>query len=166
MNLQLHAYREANHREACIAIFKSNVPRYFRSHEFDEFLNFLDAVQCHYFVVTLDEQVRACGGFGVREGSSVADLCWGMAHADYHGQGIGTFLLFARLFKIATETNATAVRLGTCQLTDGFFQRFGFAIQSLTTDGLAEGLDDVQMQMILTEDVRETIIQHWHKMQS
>jgi predicted GNAT family N-acyltransferase len=144
-----------------VHIFQSNVPRYFRDHELPEYLDFLDSSGCPYFVVTVNGVVVACGGFGIRAGSDGADLCWGMVDATRHRKRIGEFLLLGRLYRISKETDAKHIRLGTCQLTEGFFRRYGFETQSRTRDGVADGLDDVQMRMELTDDNRALICRQW-----
>lgn len=160
MKLNVREYCSAD-RNACEAIFQTNVPRYFRDNELSEYLEFIDTSGCPYFVVTADEEIVGCGGFGIHPGTVVADLCWGMVDARQHRRRLGEFLLFARLHRIVTTTDATSVRLGTSQLTDGFFKKFGFNTQSMKAGGIAEGLDDVQMQIELTDDVRQSIQNTW-----
>lgn len=148
-------------RDSCVSIFRSNIPRYFREHELAEFLEFLDSSECLYFVVTDNDLVVACGGFGIGADGDGADLCWGMVESSAHGKRLGEFLLLGRLQRISSETEAKHVRLGTCQLTEGFFRRYGFETQSHTTDGVADGLDDVQMRMELTDENRRLIGRQW-----
>ena len=155
---------EVAHREACVEIFRSNVPIYFRDHEFGDFLGFIDNSSGPYFVVTTNGdaangEIVACGGFGVRTGSEVADLCWGMVDAAHHRNGLGEFLLLARMYQILKEPGVRHIRLGTCQLTEGFFHRYGFETRNSVPD--AEGLDDVQMWMELTDENRRLIDSRW-----
>jgi len=154
--LYLRAYSPAD-RSACIGIFRSNVPRFFRDHELAGYLEFIDGSGCPYFVVRSDARIVACGGFGLRPGSDAADLCWGMVDREQQGKRIGRFLLLARLHAIVTTTHARYVRLGTSQLTDGFFRRHGFQIQTRKSDGFAAGLDEVEMRMELTTANRAAI---------
>lgn len=156
MHLQFREYLRSD-RDACIEVFQTNVPRYFREHELNEYLQFIDAGRCPYFVVDAAAGTLACGGFGFRPGSDTADLCWGMVDAEHHGRRLGEFLLLARLQRIVTHTHAQSVRLGTSQLTANFFLKYGFTIKSRAPDGIAEGLDDVQMRLDLTEDRRTAI---------
>lgn len=159
--LKFREYRPTD-RDACIAVFQSNVPRYFRDHELNGFLEFVDWSGCPYFVLVTDEIIIGCGGFGVRPRSDTADLCWGMVDSSHHRKHLGEFLLFARLNRIIREAGVNAVRLGTSQLVDPFFQRFGFAVQGRTTDGIAAGLDEVEMRLELTAEVRNSIQQKWN----
>ena len=135
--------------------------RYFRDHELEEFLTFLDAAECPYFVVTAGTDVLGCGGFAICPGDHRADLCWGMVDARAHRKGVGAYLLFARLNGIAAHAEVKRVRLGTSQLTDGFFRKYGFCVQSQTADGIADGLDDVEMQLELTDEVRASFQRTW-----
>ncbi len=161
--LRFRGYLPAD-RPACIAVFQTNVPRYFRDHELSGFLEFVDSSGCPYFVLVADGSIVGCGGFGIHPGSDTADLCWGMVDLSQHGKHIGEFLLFARLNRIIKEVAVKAIRLGTSQLTDPFFQRFGFAVQGRTTDGIAAGLDDVEMRLELTAEVRSSIEQKWNEL--
>lgn len=162
MTLQHRSYRSSD-RDTCIAVFHSNVPLYFRDHELDEFTDFIDSGECEYFVVPVDGDVIACGGFGLREGSDTADLCWGMVHRGQQGKGIGEYLLLCRLYAIVATTEAKHVRLGTSQHTEGFFRRHSFEIQSSKRDGIASGLDDVEMKFTLTKANCESIERDWRK---
>ncbi|WP_182865169.1 GNAT family N-acetyltransferase [Stieleria mannarensis] len=162
MHLQFRNYRPTD-RDVCTAVFRTNVPRFFHEDEFNDFLQFIDTSGCPYFVVVSEAALLGCGGFGIRSGSDTADLCWGMVDARQHRRHIGEFLLLARLYKIVSETNSKFVRLGTSQLTAGFFQRFGFTTQSHMPDGIAKGLDDVQMHLRLTDDIRASIQRRWQE---
>jgi hypothetical protein len=139
------------------------VPRFFRGHELVDFEEFIDSSGCPYFVVLSNEDVVGCGGYGLRPGSDAADLCWGMVFGEHHGKGIGGFLLLARLHAIATTTEARRIRLATSQLTEGFFRRYGFRMQSRKPDGIALGLDDIEMRIELTDVNRAAIEHRWRK---
>lgn len=156
MNIELREFR-ASDREACMSVFQSNVPRYFREHELSDYLEYLDSSDLHYFIVVAEKKIVGCGGFGGSPGSLTADLCWGMVHSSHHRKGIGAFLLLTRLYKIINNTNFQQIRLGTSQLTDGFYRRYGFLIQSRIRNGIDNGLDDIEMLIELTDQVRESI---------
>lgn len=145
--LSHRAYRFED-REACLAVFASNVPRFFHDGEAQAFAGFLDGEAERYRVVLEGEAIVGCGGFALSDDGRQASLCWGMLRRDRHGQGIGAQLLRARLQAIAT-TPAVSVRLVTSQHTAGFYRRFGFEVQSVKTDGIAPGLDAVEMRLSL-----------------
>ncbi len=150
-------------RDECVSIFRSNVPRFFRDHELPEFTDFIDSLQCPYYVVLHEGRVVGCGGYGVRQGSSDADLCWGMVHRSCHGNRIGEYLLLVRLHAIVTATDCAAVRLGTSQHTEGFFRQYGFAIQSVQNGGIDRDLDHVEMRLDLSDKAKAKIISHWNE---
>lgn len=141
------AYRPAD-RAACLAVFATNRPRYFHEGETQDFAAFLDQDATHYLVVLEGEDIVGCGGFALSEDGQQASLCWGMIRSERHGRGIGAQLLRARLEAIA-GTTAERVRLSTSQHTEGFCRRFGFVVQSVQADGLAPGLDAVEMGLDL-----------------
>lgn len=156
MALQHRPYRSSD-RDACIEIFRSNAPQFFRDDELEDFLGFIDAFECPYFVVFSGEEIIGCGGFGIEPDCETASLCWGMVRREHHGKRIGAYLLFVRLHEVATTTDARFVRLGTSQHTEGFFRRYGFSIESTEPDGIALGLDDVEMRIELTNASRAEI---------
>jgi hypothetical protein len=159
-----HRKYDSTDLDACVAVFRSNVPRFFREHELPDFTEFLDASNCPYLVVQAGEQIVGCGGYGLRNGSDTADLCWGMIHNAYHGRHLGAYLLLARLYRIVTTTDACAIRLETSQQTDRFFGKFGFTTQSVAADGIDRGLDRVEMRLALTESTRSAIERDWREL--
>lgn len=157
------SYREYSSadRDECLRVFRSNMPRFFRNHERPDFEAFIESGECPYFVVEEAGTIVGCGGYGVRTGSDHADLCWGMVDQSRHGQRLGEFLLLLRLSEIVREPGIKAVRLGTSQLTDGFFQRYGFAVCERKANGIAEGLDEVEMLLELTDETRGQVGELW-----
>ena len=135
------------------------MPRFFRDHELPEFAAFLDRGECPYFVITDGGTIVGCGGYGQRPECELADLCWGMVAPDRHGQRLGELLLLGRLRRILSDLTVTGIRLGTSQLTEGFFQKYGFATKKIVADGIDSGLDDVEMLMRLTPEERARIDQ-------
>ena len=157
------SYREYSpaDRDKCLRVFRSNMPRFFRDHEQPVFEAFIDSGECPYFVIDQAGMIVGCGGYGVRTGSDHADLCWGMVDQSRHGQRLGEFLLLLRLSEIIRDPKIKAVRLGTSQLTDGFYQRYGFAVCERTANAIAEGLDEVEMLLDLTEQTLGRIGELW-----
>lgn len=137
-------------REKCLAVFDSNVPRYFRPHERPEFEAFLGALPGPYFVIEDDDgEVIGCGGYAFAREDGTADLCWGMVHRAHHGQGFGRLLLRERMARLTADPRATGVNLHTSQHTRGFYENLGFAIRQVVADGYAPGLDRVDMRLDL-----------------
>jgi len=138
-------------RQACLAIFDSNVPRFFRTHERPEFEAFLDAPLPGPYLVLEDEHgIIGCGGWAFEdEARGLVHLCWGMVRHDRHGQGHGRTLLRERLGGIRADPRARAIDLHTSQHTRGFYENLGFVIRQVVADGYAPGLDRVDMRLDL-----------------
>ena len=129
------------HRRTCLALFDSNVPRFFRAEERGEFERFLDALPGPYLVGRLDGKVIAAGGYaedGRGTGSWI--LCWGMVASRLRNQGFGRMLLDARLAALNELAGFRQVRINTSQHTRGFFERFGFHVTEIEQDGFGPGL--------------------------
>ena len=138
----------AGDRAACLRVFESNVPRFFRDEERRGFETFLDALPGPYFVLVDEEgAVLGCGGYALRAGSGVADLCWGMVVGDQQGKGLGRALTEMRLERARADRTVRTVALETSQHTVGFYERMGFRATSTEPDGYAPGLDRVKMEM-------------------
>ena len=130
-----------DHRGACLALFDSNVPRFFRAEERGEFEAFLDAPPGPYLVGRVDAEVIAAGGYAEDASQpGIWMLCWGMVAAPLHRQGFGRALLHARLQALGALPDLREVRINTSQHTRGFFERFGFLVTEIEPDGFGPGL--------------------------
>ena len=138
-------------RSSCLAVFDSNVPRFFASSEREEFAAFLNTPLPGPFALIEDEagEVLGCGGYRVRPGSTTADLCWGMIKRERHGTGLGKLLLDIRLERIHADTEVEAVSVHTSQHTCGFYRHRGFRTERVTPNGYAPGLDRCDMRLLL-----------------
>ena len=155
--MNLRSYQTADD-DGCLAVFDSNVPKFFAPHERAAFAAFLATSTDPYFVVVDDlGQVIGCGGYYVNHERAAAGLTWGMVNRGLHRQGIGRFLLLARLQRIGQEPNVTSVLLNTSQHSYGFFAKVGFVVESIVENGFAEGLDEYKMVLQLTANVRRTL---------
>lgn len=139
-------------KDACLKIFMGNTPKYFGVDELPDFRTFLNTLPCPYFVVTRNEEVIACGGYGMNGKKQAMILAWGMARIDLHKQGIGAFLLVERLKQIYRESGQVEVQIETSQHSRGFFERFGFVAGEITEDFFAPGLHRVDMKLLLDAD--------------
>lgn len=145
----MRPYDGARDREACLALFRSNVPAYFGENEEADYRAFLDAPAGHYLVLVARENVVVgAGGYAV-EADGVYALCWGMVDRAHHRSGLGRLLLEVRLGAIGADHRASAVRLATSQHTRRFYERFGFHATLVTSDGFAPGIDRVEMRLDL-----------------
>ena len=142
--VMVRAYRDAD-LEGCLAVFASNVPRYFTMRERDEFMGFLQSLPGPYLVLDAGpDGIVGCGGIGIV--ADRADLCWGMVREDLHMRGLGRLLTEARLARALAEPRVASLALNTSHLTTGFYERLGFTVTECTENGYAPGLHRCEMR--------------------
>jgi ribosomal protein S18 acetylase RimI-like enzyme len=133
--------------EACLAIFDSNVPRFFAPEERAEFIEFLEQPMGVYFVV--EDELKAligCGGYGEIKGIGV--LTWGMVRHDLHKQGVGRFLLRERIAHLkAYQPHLREIHMNTSQHSVNFFEREGFRATKVKMNGFAPGLHEYHLKL-------------------
>ena len=144
--LRVRAYERAD-RDACLAVFDSNVPDSFLPFERPAFEEFLDREDRAYLVIEVGGAIVACGGYAVTPGTTTADLCWGMVLEDRQRTGLGRMLVEQRLARIAADTTITHVAMNTSHETRAFYEKLGFTTVQFTTDGIAPGLHRCDMIM-------------------
>ena len=148
-DIHVRPYTAAD-REACLAVFDSNVPRYFIRAERDTFAKFLDELPGPYLVIEDDDgNVVGCGGYAQGEEPGRADLCWGMVRQDKHRRGFGRTLIHARIDAAKRDAAVRVIALNTSQHTTGFYERFGFHVTGREPDGYGPGLDRCEMRLEL-----------------
>ena len=113
--MKLRDYAPKDHA-ACIAVFDTNVGKYFVDVERNEFTEFLHKLPGPYLVLETESG----------EDGTTVDLCWGMIARTRHGEGLGRLLTEECLRRIEKEPAALSVLLGTSQHTAGFYERLGF----------------------------------------
>ncbi len=139
--------------EACLAVFDTNVPKFFTVEEREEFKAFLEALPGPYLVLTDREgEVLGCGGYAFSDENGTADLCWGMVRQELHGTGLGRRLTELRIERSRQDPRVTAFALHTSQHTAGFYERLGFEVLRVTEDAYAPGLHRYDMRLDLRMD--------------
>tara|TARA_B100000003_G_C10888356_1_gene354141 strand:- start:537 stop:1010 length:474 start_codon:yes stop_codon:yes gene_type:complete len=133
----------------CVDIIESNTPKYILPIEHLAFKNYLLKKNKTYFVLFNGFNLVACGGYGINDSQTKADLSWGLVHRKNHSQGIGSYLLRFRIENIKKKYPSVNIHLDTSQHTYKFFERFGFKVRKISKDGYGEGLD--MYDMILDE---------------
>ncbi|XQA79996.1 GNAT family N-acetyltransferase [Xanthomonas sacchari] len=135
---------------ACLALFDSNVPRFFDRSERAAFERFLDqdVGAWHYLVVVRAGAVVACGGHALRADGRVASFGWGMVDRRLHRQGLGRALTEARL-DACRSAGVARIELDTSQHTQAFYARFGFTVERVVANGYGAGLDRWDMALDL-----------------
>lgn len=137
--LVLRAYAEAD-RASVLAIFDANVPDFFGADERGWLVDSLDELEGPAFVVALDGEPLAFGGYELWDYYDKALLYWGMAHPRAHGLGLGRWLLLERLARIARTTPPTRwVTVDTSPRVAPFFLRHGFETASVWPHGYRAG---------------------------
>lgn len=154
--LQLRTYTAID-RDACLSIFDSNRPVYFAAEERAEFENFLNDPRCDYFVIEAKSEIVGCGGFWLDREQGRAGMVWGMVRNNHHLQGIGSYLLLARLQTIGLQAPDTIVLLNTSQHTFEFYIRFGFEVQKITENGYGPGLHRYELSLHLDQTKRRWV---------
>lgn len=134
--------------DACLAVFDSNVPRYFITAERAGYREFLENLPGPYLVLTdAGGAIVACGGYAIGDDDPTrADLCWGMVRQEKHRRGYGRTLTHARIDAAKTDPRVKVIRLDCSQHTTGFYERFGFRVTSVERDGYGPGLDRCEMR--------------------
>ena len=81
-------------RDSGLALFDSNVPRFFAAQERADFIEFIEELPGPYLIALDGEGVAVgCGGYAAHDKKpGTAALCWGMIRGDAHGQGWGDAL--------------------------------------------------------------------------
>ena len=138
--------------EACLAVFDTNVPRYFVTAERAAFREFLANLPGPYLVLTdAANEIVACGGHAPNgDEPGRVDLCWGMVRQEKHRKGLGRHLIHARIDAAKKDPHIRRIALNTSQLTTGFYERFGFRITSVEPDAYGPGLDRCEMVLDLS----------------
>lgn len=144
--MKLRDYVAAD-RDACLAVFDSNVPRFFRPHERPGLCEFLDALPGPYYVLEDDDgTILGCGGWAMEPDGRTGALCWGMVRQDLHGRGLGKRLALERLRRMRDDPRVRAISMHTSQHTRGFYEALGFTVRRIERDGYAPGLDRVDLR--------------------
>jgi predicted GNAT family N-acyltransferase len=136
---------ELSDRDACLAAFVSNMPRYFADNELPDFQRWLEGPAERYFVVEREGKVLGCGGYAWNERDEDISMTWGMIHNEAHGQGLGHALTVHRLEEAASRYPGGKMRCETSQHTEAFYARFGFQRTLVTPDGFGPGIDKILM---------------------
>ncbi|GAB5525508.1 MAG: GNAT family N-acetyltransferase [Roseivirga sp.] len=130
-----------------MSIFDSNIPTYFVDYERAEFIDWLDKQdRAPYYVLLEKDTIVAAGGIYIDDEKQVAGLAWGMVHRLKHKQGLGRILTQHRLKVMDEVYPKLDQQLATSQLTEAFYQKFGFETTERIKDGFGPGLDNCKMR--------------------
>lgn len=138
-------------------LFDSNCPPFFDYSERELFDNWLTGIDIgiyarenieisHFYVIELDGHLIACGGFYLLSDSSFARLSWGMVKRNWHKKGVGTLLFQFRFKELKKQYPNTKLVLDTSQHTFRFYEKMGFEVKKITSNGYGNGLDKYDME--------------------
>jgi ribosomal protein S18 acetylase RimI-like enzyme len=126
-------------REEVLNLFDSNIPEYFAPEERTEFIKFLNAEKEVYDVLLYQCNLVGAGGFCTHD-QHEARIVWFMILSDLHAEGFGRALILRLLEFITKDTSYKCISLMTSQLTDGFYQKFGFKTTKRVADFWFKGM--------------------------
>ena len=135
--------------DAVVAIFRSNIPKYFGPSEELGLHDFLRDYSDDYYVVAVDSEVVGAGGIALNGDLDppTVSLCWGMVREDHLGTGLGRALTEFRIGLSSEKYPGVPMTIGTSQHTEGFYQKFGFMTVEHTPDGYGPGIDICRMRL-------------------
>jgi GNAT superfamily N-acetyltransferase len=151
-------------RDGCLRIFDLNVPAFFAGKERVLFEEYLDGHSGSYLAIVFEGGIAACGGFFVLPEERIAGLSWGMVRPDCQHMGVGRRLLLTRLLAVTARSRVDRVILDTSQNAQGFFGHFGFVQTRTTPDGLAPGLDRVEMTLPVDTRARRNLVRRCNRL--
>lgn len=135
--------------DSVVAIFRSNIPKYFGPGEEKGLRDFLnDTSAPDYYVVELNGEVVGSGGIAPNEDKTVS-LCWGMVRSDHLATGLGKKLTQFRIDAARKKFGQLPLVVSTSQHTEGFYKKFGFVTVEHTPDGFGPGIDICKMRLDL-----------------
>ena len=136
-----------NDTEKVVAVFRSNIPKYFSQEEEAGLRNFLEnARSAEYFIVEDDGEIIGAGGIALNEDATVS-LCWGMVRNDFIGKGLGKQLTEFRIKLSREKFGNLPIVISTSQHTQGFYEKLGFKLTERIPNGFAPGIDDCKMRL-------------------
>lgn len=136
-------------QDGVVAIFRSNIPKYFTEPEeagLYEFLGVPSYIEDYYVMVEADEIVGA-GGIAYNDiDPPTVSLCWGMVHSSKIGTGLGKELTRFRVDLSEEKYAGLPLTIGTSQHTEGFYEKFGFRTIEFTENGYGPGIHMCRMR--------------------
>lgn len=140
---------QAEDLDALVAIFRSNIPKYFSPEEEPGLYDFINDRLEDYYVIEVGGEVVGAGGIALNADidPQTVSLCWGMVREDHLGTGLGKALTEFRIKLAQKKYPGVAITIGTSQHTEGFYQKFGFTTVEHTPDGYGPGIDMCRMRL-------------------
>lgn len=143
-------------KPACIAAFKSNMPRFFAPSELEDYDSWLDTLVTrsapeagidNYFVAEEHGRIIGCGGFHIDLEKAQATMAWGLISNAWHKKGLGRELFLYRINIIRGICPPCTIILDTTQHSFPFFEKLGFRVLKITKDAYGPALDRYDMEL-------------------
>jgi N-acetylglutamate synthase-like GNAT family acetyltransferase len=131
--------------DAVIAIFRSNLLKYFVEDEERELRDFLSEFGKDYYVIEIIDEIVAAGGIALNPDETIS-LCWAMVRNDLIGTGLGKELTLFRIEKGREKWGDLPFSTSTSQHTEGFYRKLGFQTVEHIPDGFGPGIDTCKMR--------------------
>lgn len=128
-----------------IAIFRSNLVKYFVEAEERELQDFLLEFSSDYYVIEIIDEIVAAGGIALNEDGTVS-LCWAMVRNDLIGTGLGKQLTLFRMERAREKWGERPFFTSTSQHTEGFYKKLGFETVEHVPNGFGPGIDICKMR--------------------
>lgn len=134
--------------EAVVAVFRSNIPKYFTHIEEAGLRDFLRDLSSDYYVIEKGGEVIGAGGIALNERQPPdVSLCWGMVREDHLGIGLGKELTQFRIDLARERYGPMPMVISTSQHTRGFYEKLGFQLTRHEVDGFSPGIDICEMRL-------------------
>ena len=132
----------------CLALYKLNEPGRFPERVRDHYEECLRSGRTYVLVAEDEGRIVATGGMNIFLKPHIAVLSYGLVRPDYHGKGIGTALLLARLALLSNKEPVYRVLIFAVRKSFVFYQRFGFRPYTAWHD--KQGVAHPSGQLIIT----------------
>ena len=130
-------------RQACLAVFDTNCPKYFAPNERQDYADYLGGNPSGYEVCLIDGAiVGAYGLSGVP--SDYLRINWILISAQNHGDGIGHQFM-TRILQISKQQSAKQIKIAASHLSAPFFAKYGAIDVKTTVDGWGPDMHRVDM---------------------
>lgn len=136
---------EISDLEDVVAVFRSNIPKYFTPDEEAGLREFLSNATGDYYVAEINGEVIGSGGIALNKDDTIS-LCWGMVRKDHLGRGFGKRLTAFRTQLASEKFPCLPLVISTSQHTQGFYEKLGFRVTRHVPDGFGPGIDICEMR--------------------
>jgi hypothetical protein len=89
--LEIKPYTE-NDFDACVELYKSNIPKFFLPNEVPDFIDYLQKHALgNYWCLFDDKGLVGCCGINIRD-KNIGRFVYGIVRHDLHKRGIGSYM--------------------------------------------------------------------------